>query len=84
MVMSFRSLLRIHEHYQVAVFFLFLCMFLVAMAMMSGNPTVTLLLFWLGLIGLGAFVLSEKIIGAVLRRVRRSPPLPRRGRSGPE
>ena len=72
MLKSFRSLSRTNEHYQVAVLCVFIGMLLVAMAMMFVHPTVTLLLFWLGLISLGAFAMSEKFIGAVLPRSARS------------
>jgi hypothetical protein len=66
-MMSYQSLVRINERYQIAVLFVYLAMLLVAMAMMFVHPTITLLLFWIGLISLAAFALSEKFIGAVLR-----------------
>ena len=70
--MTFRSLSRANEHYQVTVLCVFIGMLLVAMVMMFVHPTVTLLLFWLGLISLGAFAMSEKFIGTVMRRSARS------------
>jgi hypothetical protein len=71
-LMSFRSLSRANESYQLTVFCVFIGMLLVAMAMMLVHPTVTLVLFWLGLISLGAFAMSEKFIGTRMRRSARS------------
>ena len=70
-MMTYQSLIRTNERYQVTVLFVYLGMLLVAMAMMFVHPTVTLLLFWIGLISLAAFALSEKFIGSVLRKSAR-------------
>lgn len=64
---TYQALHKANERYQLTVACVLLAALLVAMAMLVVHPTVTLLLFWLGLIGLGLFSISEKLIGCVLR-----------------
>ncbi len=64
---TYQALLKANERYQLIVMGVFVAAFFVALAMMLVHPTVALLLFWLGLISLGLFSISEKLIGWVLR-----------------
>ncbi len=65
--MTYQALFKANERFQLTVMWLLVAAFFVALAMMFVHPTVTLLLFWLALISLGLFSISEKFIGSALR-----------------
>ena len=66
--MTYQSLSKINERYQLTVMWGLMAAFLVAMVMMFVHPTVTLALFWLGLTTLGVFSISEHFITSALQR----------------
>ncbi len=57
--MSYRSLEKVHERYQLTVMWLLIGAFVAAWAMMFVHPSVTLLLFWSGLIVVGVFAIIQ-------------------------
>ncbi len=65
--MTYQALFKANERFQLMVMWVLVAAFFVAMAMMFVHPTVTLLLFWLGLVSLGLFSIIEKFIGSALR-----------------
>ncbi len=66
--MTYQSLSKVNERYQLTVMWGLMAAFFVAMVMMFVHPTVTLALFWLGLISLGVFAISEHFITSALQR----------------
>lgn len=64
--MSYPSLAKANEHYQLAIMWVLMAAFVVAMGMMFVHPTATIALFWLGLVILGLFAISERFITAAL------------------
>lgn len=65
--MTYQALFRANQRFQLTVMWALMAAFFVALAMMFVHPTVTLLLFWLAMMGLGLFALSEKLIGSAIQ-----------------
>ena len=58
--MSYKSLVRTHERHQLQVLAILLVLFVVAWAFMFVHPSITLLLFWIGLIVVGISTLMTR------------------------
>ncbi|MHC4413733.1 MAG: transposase family protein [Planctomycetota bacterium] len=70
--MSYDSLHKANERYQLAVMWLLIGAFLVAMALMFVHPTGAILVFWVGLVILGVAVVIEKLVVRAERAAARN------------
>ncbi|MHC5023455.1 MAG: hypothetical protein ACYTGG_06030 [Planctomycetota bacterium] len=69
--MSYRTLHKANESYELAVMWLLIAAFLVAVALMFVHPSGAIFVFWAGLIIAAAAWGSEKIVRAIERRLAR-------------
>jgi ribosomal protein L37AE/L43A len=69
--MSYRTLHKANETYELAVMWLLIAAFLVAVALMFVHPSGAIFVFWAGLIIAAAAWGAEKVVRAVERRVAR-------------
>jgi DNA-directed RNA polymerase subunit RPC12/RpoP len=70
--MSYRSLNKLNVRYQLTVLFLLIGAFLLAMVLINIHPTAAIIVFWMGMIVLGAAALGEWAFRAAERRAARS------------
>jgi hypothetical protein len=70
-MLSYRILHGISQSFSLAVLWAYIGAFLLAMALMFVFPPATILLLWLGLMGLGAVVIVGKLLDVVVRSVAR-------------
>jgi len=84
--MLYRILRTLHAWYPLGVLWIYVLAFLVALGMMFVFPQITLLLFFLGLGGLGLAVIGARALGslehAMAKRIVGRGTCPRCGRSG--
>ena len=70
--MSYRSLNKLNVRYQLTVLFLLIGAFLLAMVLINIHPTAAIIVFWLGMLVLGAAALGEWAFRAAERAAARS------------
>jgi hypothetical protein len=69
--MSYRSLHKSIESFELSVLWALVGAFLLALAMMFIHPSVSLLIFWLGLVGVGLAALTVRWATKAARRQAR-------------
>jgi ribosomal protein S27AE len=69
--MTYGSISKANVRYQLTVFFVLLGAFLTTLVLINIHPTVAIIVFWLGMLVLGLFAISEMVIRMAQRAVAR-------------